>query len=215
MARDGRWVVWFGMWLSTFILAPLGVYVTYKAMHDSAVFDKDTYVRFFHRLLGIRDIRKVNHKEVIINDISLSEALDRMAALARQTRRLAMRYRKPCSYIRLFLHGYDLKAIRALGEAIDSDVEYLTDCRDLAVGPRLEEYPSIRGHWVMRPAVNRVVGWAMMVIFPIGLVVWLVSLGAYRRLKSDLKQTASTTEAISSLLRTDMEQSEFVAQPNI
>ncbi|MCH5232804.1 MAG: LptF/LptG family permease, partial [Muribaculaceae bacterium] len=29
MARDGRWEVWIGIWLSTFILAPLGIYVTY------------------------------------------------------------------------------------------------------------------------------------------------------------------------------------------
>lgn len=208
MARDGRWVVWFGMWLSTFILAPLGVYVTYKAMNDSAVFDKDTYIRFFHRLLGIRDIRKVNHKEVIINDISLPEALERMRSLAKETRKLAMRYRKPCSYINLFLRGYDLTAIRRLGETIDSDVDYLTDCRDLAVGSRLEEYPAIRGHWVMRPAFNRAAGWSMMILFPVGLCIWLVSLGAYKRLKADLKQTASTTAAIASLLRTDIEQSQ-------
>ena len=44
MARDGRWIVWIGMWLSTAILAPLGIYVTYKAMNDSSVFDKDLYI---------------------------------------------------------------------------------------------------------------------------------------------------------------------------
>ncbi|MDE6668724.1 MAG: LptF/LptG family permease, partial [Muribaculaceae bacterium] len=43
MARDGHWAVWAGMWLSTSILAPLGIYLTYKAMNDSAVFDKDRY----------------------------------------------------------------------------------------------------------------------------------------------------------------------------
>ena len=49
MARDGRWPVWIGIWLSTFILAPLGVYVTYKAMNDSAVFDSDRYKAFFRK----------------------------------------------------------------------------------------------------------------------------------------------------------------------
>ncbi len=28
MARDGRWIVWCSIWLSTFILAPLCIYVT-------------------------------------------------------------------------------------------------------------------------------------------------------------------------------------------
>ena len=37
MARDGRMPVWEGVWLSTFVLFPLGVFFTYKAARDSAV----------------------------------------------------------------------------------------------------------------------------------------------------------------------------------
>lgn len=43
MARDGRWIVWQGMWLSTAVLAPMGAYVTYKAMNDSAIFNPDAW----------------------------------------------------------------------------------------------------------------------------------------------------------------------------
>ncbi|WP_373828024.1 LptF/LptG family permease, partial [Bacteroides heparinolyticus] len=37
MARDGKWIVWMGMWTSTAVLAPLGAFLTYKSNNDSVV----------------------------------------------------------------------------------------------------------------------------------------------------------------------------------
>ncbi len=39
-----------GMWLAVLILTPLGIFLTYKAMHDSALFNKEFYYRFFKSL---------------------------------------------------------------------------------------------------------------------------------------------------------------------
>jgi lipopolysaccharide export system permease protein len=36
-----------GMWLAILVLTPVGVFLTYKAMHDSALFNKEFYYRFF------------------------------------------------------------------------------------------------------------------------------------------------------------------------
>jgi lipopolysaccharide export system permease protein len=41
-----------GMWLATFVLVPVGIFLTYKAMHDSQVFNKEWYTklsRFFKK----------------------------------------------------------------------------------------------------------------------------------------------------------------------
>lgn len=40
-----------GMWLSTFILLPLGIFLTYKAMHDSALLSTDAYRDLLKRVL--------------------------------------------------------------------------------------------------------------------------------------------------------------------
>lgn len=37
MARDGIWQVWQGVWLSTFILLPLGMFLTYEASMDRTI----------------------------------------------------------------------------------------------------------------------------------------------------------------------------------
>ena len=38
-----------GMWMSTFILTPIGFWLTYKATSDSVLFNTDAYLRFFRR----------------------------------------------------------------------------------------------------------------------------------------------------------------------
>ena len=42
-----------GMWLSTFILVPIGLFLTYKAMRDSHLFNKEFYYRITKRFTGI------------------------------------------------------------------------------------------------------------------------------------------------------------------
>ena len=39
-----------GMWLSTFILLPLGLFLTYKAVFDSAILNIDSYTNFFKKI---------------------------------------------------------------------------------------------------------------------------------------------------------------------
>ncbi|MFN3917879.1 MAG: LptF/LptG family permease [Flavobacteriales bacterium] len=41
-----------GMWLSSFILFPLGLFLTLKANNDSALMDRDAYVKLFKRFVG-------------------------------------------------------------------------------------------------------------------------------------------------------------------
>ena len=41
-----------GMWLSTFILIPIGIFLTYKAMRDSQLFNQEFYYRSFKQLRG-------------------------------------------------------------------------------------------------------------------------------------------------------------------
>ena len=68
VGREGGMPVWLGMWLSTIVLTPLGVFFTIKSNNDSAVFNMDAYVNLWRKLLGIRPKRNITRKEVIIND---------------------------------------------------------------------------------------------------------------------------------------------------
>ena len=56
MSREGLWEPWQGMWISTIVILPLGVFFTYKATVDAQLFNKeawmkafDTVIKFFRR----------------------------------------------------------------------------------------------------------------------------------------------------------------------
>jgi lipopolysaccharide export system permease protein len=57
MAKEGTLPVVVGMWLSAIILVPIGVFLTYKAMRDSQVLNKE----FYYRMAKI--VRKFLRKE--------------------------------------------------------------------------------------------------------------------------------------------------------
>ncbi|MDP4185103.1 MAG: LptF/LptG family permease [Bacteroidota bacterium] len=49
-AREGMWAVWDGMWLSTFIFMPFGVFLTYKAVNDSGMMSSEVYLEYLKKI---------------------------------------------------------------------------------------------------------------------------------------------------------------------
>lgn len=62
MARDGIWEVWQGVWLSSFILFPLGVFITYKAINDSDLFNPEAYGKYLRKILFIEQPLKISNE---------------------------------------------------------------------------------------------------------------------------------------------------------
>lgn len=52
LAKQELWPVWQGMWLSSFILLPIGIILTYTAATDSVLFNKEAYLKFWDKTLG-------------------------------------------------------------------------------------------------------------------------------------------------------------------
>lgn len=50
MAREALWPCWAGMWLSSFVLLPIGIFLTYKAATDSTLFNPDAWMKIFSRI---------------------------------------------------------------------------------------------------------------------------------------------------------------------
>lgn len=42
-----------GMWLAIIVLTPVGIFLTYKALNDSQLFNKDLYNQFFRKMKGL------------------------------------------------------------------------------------------------------------------------------------------------------------------
>lgn len=53
LAKEGKVPVWFGLWLSTFVLLPIAIFIMNKARNDAAIFSKEFYdkiIRFFKNI---------------------------------------------------------------------------------------------------------------------------------------------------------------------
>lgn len=50
MTREGIWPAYEGIWLSSAVLLPIGIFLTYKAAVDASLFNGETYTKFFHGL---------------------------------------------------------------------------------------------------------------------------------------------------------------------
>lgn len=50
MAREALWPVWAGMWLSSFVLLPIGIFLTYKAATDAALLNPEAWLKVFERI---------------------------------------------------------------------------------------------------------------------------------------------------------------------
>ncbi len=53
-AKEGIISAFRGMWLSSFVLLPVGIFLIYKATGDSVIFDAESYKNFFKRLFTFK-----------------------------------------------------------------------------------------------------------------------------------------------------------------
>jgi lipopolysaccharide export system permease protein len=58
-AREDVWQMFGGMWFSSFVFLPIGIWLSYKAATDAGIMTAETYTRFFNRL-GLN--RLIKHK---------------------------------------------------------------------------------------------------------------------------------------------------------
>ena len=60
MAREALWPCWAGMWLSSFVLLPIGIFLTYKAATDSPLFNPEAWVIAFKK--GKERVLQLRHQ---------------------------------------------------------------------------------------------------------------------------------------------------------
>ena len=54
--KEGMMPPFIGMWLAVLVLTPVGIFLTYKAMHESQLFSKEFYNR------AIKNVKKIFSK---------------------------------------------------------------------------------------------------------------------------------------------------------
>lgn len=185
MARDGVWIHWVGMWFSSMILLPLGVFLTYKAMNDSVIMSTDIYVSFFKKIFFIREKRNYTIKDVVIEDVKYDKVVGQTKVLDGIINEHLDKY-STLRYVEYWTDvEYDngLKNIKA---ELESLLNHLSNARNSSIIEKAKEYPILINY--VRPfKAGSGVDRTLMYVFPIGLTIKLISVPFEKRINRDLK----------------------------
>ena len=191
LAREGEIPVWWGTWMSTAVLAPLGIFLTYQANKDSGVFNPDLYKSVFRWLFGLRTKRNNMLKEVIIDDPEygrICSELNELSVSCKEYRRNHLVSVFP-NYIKMYTarNGRDRELI-ALNAQLNTIVTQLSNSRSQEIINKINLYPviSVGAHAAPFPRkwMNVLVG----VILPVGVLLYARSIFFRYRLKGDIKR---------------------------
>lgn len=174
MAKTGEWNVISGIWLSSAVLLPVGIFLTNRANKDSAVFNIEGYRSFVRRLFGLRASRAINRKEVIIHDPDYRRVVTDLMTLSNdcQTYKQEARLVHLPSYLRIFFQYKEDREVERLSESLEALVDELHNSQDSVILMHINEYPILETQAHTRPFHSARLNIATGVFFPLGLFFW-------------------------------------------
>jgi lipopolysaccharide export system permease protein len=191
LAREGEIPVWWGTWMSTAVLAPLGIFLTYQANKDSGVFNPDLYKTAFRWLFGLRAKRNNVLKEVIIDDpdyARISGELMELSAACKEYSRTHLKTLLPDVVAMFSAHNGRDRALIAINGRLNHIVGQLSNSRSQEIINKINIYPtlSVGAHTAPFPRqwMNVMAG----VLLPIGVLLYARAVFFRYRLKGDMKQ---------------------------
>ncbi|WP_288734923.1 LptF/LptG family permease [uncultured Parabacteroides sp.] len=201
MARDGIWEAWEGMWLSSAILAPLGIFLTYKAVNDSVILNADTYLNAIKNFIGKRAGRKVEKKEVIIFNPDYAAMLPRLDKLAENCAEYLKSHKRWLNYFTFWKQGGKDHTAEQLATEMEGIIEELGNSDQNLVLNKLMDYPVIGGYNQLNANLNGKIGLAFGIFFPVGLPVYLLATYQRKLLRHDIQVVQKTSRELEDMIR--------------
>lgn len=193
MARDGVWEAWEGMWLSSAVLTPLGIFLTYKAVNDSVILNADTYLNALKNLVGKRAGRKIEKKEVIIYTPDYTALVPRLNRLAAECKQYLAGHKRWQNYFRFWKNGGKDNAVTLLAAEMENIVEELANSDQNLVLNKLMDYPVIGGYNRLGNRLGGKTGLALGLFFPLGLPIYLVATYQRKLVRHDIQMVFKTS----------------------
>lgn len=201
MARDGVWEAWEGMWLSSAVLAPLGIFLTYKAVNDSVILNADTYLNALKNLIGKRSGRKVEKKEVIIFTPDYGAILPRLDKLANDCASYLKGHKRWLNYITFWRQGGKDHTAEQLAAEMDGIIEELANSDQNLLLNKLMDYPVIGGYNQLNANLNGKIGLALGIFIPIGLPIYLLATYQRKLLRHDIQVVQKTSRELEDMIK--------------
>ncbi len=190
MARDGTWNITYGMWISTFVMAPVGAFLTYKSNKDATLWNALNRFGDFLAAVGVRARRNITLKEVVIDTPDYVGDVAGLRSITARLNRLSatLRLGKLPGYAELFFRPQPDNPLPDVAQQLEQIIDDLSNSTDRKLVYELNAYPFVytKGH--LSPIGNRRLNCLCGIVAPIGVVLWYRSFLFRRRLRRDIMQ---------------------------
>ncbi len=200
MARDGSWNITYGMWISTFIMAPVGAFLTYKSNKDATLWGVANKLSDLYEAMGFKPARDIARKEVVIDTPDyegdaaglrdISQQLSEVATTQKLGRLLP-------NYIDLFFRPRPDNPLPDISQRLEHIIEDLSNSTDLRIIYGLNTYPSLYTKAHLSPTGNKRLNRLFGIVLPVGLALWYRSLRFRHRLQRDIKKVIAVSQYLT------------------
>ena len=196
MARDDQWTVWYGLTISTVVLAPIACFFTYKANNDSVVFNIDLYKQLFMRVLGLRTHRHIYRKEVIIEDPIYALDSYYLLNISKEIKEYGEEHKllRLPNPIHVFFRPGDDQKVEHIIQALEDVIEDLANTKDTQILAYLNHYPVVATHAHTRPFRQKWLNIITGLVLPLGVFFYLRMCRFRLRLHKDLNNILETNQ---------------------
>ena len=201
MASEGVWKIWFGSWLSTIILLPLGIFFTYQANKDSGILKNSSIKTFFKRLFVLSEKRCIPLKEVIIDTPDYERCYNDLQDIYQAIRL----YRKNNNIghipgIRSVFFNEKDNTLEEVNEKLENCIEELSNSRFRKIIIQLNDTPVLTVGTVSSPFKKRWMNILSIVVIPVALLIYLRSVRFRIKLFKDLTKLENRIKEINSII---------------
>ena len=201
MASEGVWKIWFGSWLSTIILLPLGIFFTYQANKDSGILKNSSIKTFFKRLFVLSEKRCIPLKEVIIDTPDYERCYNDLQDIYQAIRL----YRKNNNIghipsIRSVFFNEKDNTLEEVNEKLENCIEELSNSRFRKIIIQLNDTPVLTVGTVSSPFKKRWMNILSIVVIPVALLIYLRSVRFRIKLFKDLTKLENKIKEINSII---------------
>ena len=201
MAAEGEWKIWIGAWLSTMVLAPMGLFFTYQANKDSGILKNDAIRDFFKKLFAISEKRNIQLKDIIIDTPDYNKCYEELNNIYKQ----AHRYKKTNKLKRLpslkkvFFNEND-DVINSFNEKLESVIEELSNSKYRKIIIFLNEIPILSHTAIKSPFSKRWHNILLIIAVPFNIIIYIRSIRCRIKLLIDLTKIEKRIKQIMNIM---------------
>ena len=133
-------------------------------------------------------------------DVDNAVAIEMTEQLVANCNKLLSKNKKRLSYFDYWIKGIDREEVSSLSESLESLINYLTNSTSQLVVNKISQLPYIRNFWLCQPSTNKWLSMAGVILFPVGLPIYLIGMKCRAWLVRDIKAVLKVAAQVHELL---------------